>query len=253
MKIDLKDVTFNIPFKKDSEERLENAVTIVKYIQKYFDTNIIVSEQDDTKKFPDMDGVKHIFLQTSNNILLRTTMLNNMCKLSSTPFVANYDTDVLFKETQYVTAVDMLRKTDKAGVFPYGGRFLNYINNERRKIIDTLSLDGMEEGNGHLIHPSSVGGAIIWNKQKFIKGGMENENFKSWGFEDNERMSRFIKLGYAIGRTDGILYHLSHPVSLNSSNTKHIAYSNNHFELAKVNNMTKEKLEEYINTWSWNK
>jgi hypothetical protein len=253
MKINLKDVTFNIPFKKDSDERLENIITIIRYIQKYFDTNIIVCEQDETRNFPEMEGVKYFFLPASNYILLRTAMLNKMCKLSNTPFIANYDTDVVFPVNQYVSAMEALKQNLVDGIFPYNGRFMNYIGQERRTIIDTLSLENMTEAQGHLNHPSSVGGAIFWNKQKFIEGGMENENFKAWGFEDNERVTRFTKLGYRIGRVDGILFHLNHPTSQNSSNTNHQAYIDNQIECNKVASMTVPMLRQYVNSWPWTK
>lgn len=253
MKIDLKDVTFTIPFKKDSDERLENILTIIKYLQKYFDTNIIVAEQDDVRKFPTVDGIEYVFFPATNYLMLRTTLLNKMCKMTKTPYIANYDTDVIFTVDQYVQAVNGLRSNVVDGVFPYAGRFMNYIGAERQRIISTLSLDGITEANGHLNHPNSVGGALIWNKQKFIEGGMENENFKSWGFEDNERMVRFTRLGYRIGRVAGILYHLNHPVSQNSSNTQHKAYNDNQIECNKVASMGIEQLKQYVKSWNWTK
>lgn len=253
MKIDLKDITFTIPFKKDTDERLENITTIIKYLQKYFDTNIIVAEQDDTRKLPNIDGIEYVFFPTTNYIMLRTTLLNKMCKMVRTPFVANYDTDVLFNVNQYVEAISALRANAVDAVFPYNGRFMNYIGQERSKIITNLSLDGILESHGHLNHPNSVGGALFWNKQRFIEGGMENENFKSWGFEDNERMIRFGKLGYRIARVNGILYHLNHPVSQNSSNTQHKAYNDNQIECNKVASMSVEQLKQYIKSWNWTK
>lgn len=249
--IDMMDLTFTIPFKKDSDERLENILTIIKYLKKYFNTNILVCEQDDTRKFPQVDGIRYEFIQSANYIMLRTQLLNKMVKMANTPFIANYDTDVIFTPEQYILALNILRDNTSDGVFPYDGRFFNFINEFRRSIIDRLDISGLTDIHGHLNHPQSVGGAIFWNKQKFIEGGMENENFKSWGFEDTERACRFTKLGYRIARVSGILYHLNHPVSSNSSNTRHNEYNMNQQEYYKVHNMNKIQLREYVNTWEW--
>ena len=253
MKIDLKDITFTIPFKKDTDQRLENLLTIINYLKKYFITNIMVWEQDSERKFPEIEDVKYNFIKTSDYILLRTKMLNDMCKKSSTPFIANYDTDVILPIQQYVNAISLLRKKQADAVFPYGGGFYNFIGENRKFIIDNVSIGSLTEHNGHLNHPQSVGGVLLWNKQKYIEGGMENENFKSWGYEDNERVIRFTKLGYNIVRIPGILYHLDHPTSVNSSNTHHQAYYENQQEFMKINNMHPSLLRSYVNSWPWTK
>lgn len=253
MKYDLSDLTFTIPFKKDTEQRLENVIAVINYLKKYFITNIMVCEQDSTRNFPEIENIEYEFIQTNNYLLLRTQMLNNMCKKSKTPFIANYDTDVILPVNQYVSAIELLRQNIADGVYPYGGGFYNFIGHERRYIIDNLSVGELTEKNGHLNHPQSVGGALFWNKKKYIEGGMENENFKSWGFEDNERIIRFLKLGYNMQRIPGIIYHLDHPTSENSSNTKHQAYFENQLEFQKVSNMSSPQLRQYVNSWGWNR
>lgn len=250
---DIRDITFTIPFRKDSDERLENLLTVIKYLKKYFDTNILVCEQDDSRKFPEVDGVEYEFIPTGDYKLLRTQLLNKMARMAKTPYIANYDTDVILKPEQYVDSVRALRENIYDGVFPYDGRFFNFITDIRRAIIDRLDVSEITDGHGHINHPNSVGGALFWNKQKFIEGGMENENFKSWGWEDTERACRFAKLGYRLGRVQGILYHLNHPTSQNSSNTNHAPYQENQAEYYKVARMSKQELQAYVNSWTWNK
>jgi hypothetical protein len=104
---------------------------------------------------------------------------------------------------------------------------------------------------GGCYNPNSVGGAIFYNKNKFIEYGMENENFISWGFEDIERGFRANMLGLKIARVAGILYHLNHPTSDNSSNVRHKAYIDNNRELNRVQSMNKFELQQYIKTWTW--
>ena len=40
---------------------------------------------------------------------------------------------------------------------------------------------------------------------------MENEDFYGWGLEDGERHYRWLSFGYRIYRSEGCLFHLSHP------------------------------------------
>ena len=46
MKRDLKDCTFIVPIRIESNDRLRNVITVLCYIASNFDTNIIVKEVD---------------------------------------------------------------------------------------------------------------------------------------------------------------------------------------------------------------
>jgi hypothetical protein len=44
---------------------------------------------------------------------------------------------------------------------------------------------------------------------------MENEHFYGWGQEDAERYYRLLNLDYKVFRSNGSLYHLTHPRDIN--------------------------------------
>lgn len=255
--IDLSDVTFLIPFKKDSDERLRNINVIIKYLTKYFKTNISIIENDINQNFL-LDGldispskINYEFRKSDNYIFHRTKLLNDMAKNCKTSIISLYDTDVIFKIKQYINTVELLRSGTFDVVFPYDGRFINYDGNILNQILNTLDVETIEESQGGCYNPNSVGGSIFFNKHKFIEYGMENENFISWGFEDTCRAVRIQKLSLKCARVSGILYHLNHPTSVNSSNTKHKAYYDNYYEYQKVLSMSTEQLKQYIKTWNW--
>lgn len=257
MLYDLTDVSFLIPFKKDSDERVRNLNFVLSYLGKYFKTNIFIIEHDTQQNFS-LDNtiigenkIDYQFIKSENYIFHRTKLLNLMAKKSKTQFICLYDLDVVFKIQQYLKCVEALRANVCDMVFPYSGPFINYNGEILNKILQEVSVESVLESEGGNYNPNSVGGAIFFNKQKFIECGMENEHFISWGFEDLCRVSRNGKLGMRIARVDGILYHLNHPVSDNSSNTKHGAYNTNHQEYAKVANMSPDELRRYVNTWAW--
>lgn len=251
MTLEFKDVTFTIPFRYDSEERLRNIRTIISYLNKYFETNIIVCEESNERKFTDSGKFEYIHIQTDNQYMHRTKCLNIMAKMAKTPFIVNYDTDVLLPIRQYIESVFALREDKFDMIYPYSGKFINYIPPQLDTIINNISLDGITEESGHVIHPSSVGGAVFWNKSKFISGGMENENFISWGYEDNERLVRFTRLGLRVHRVSGSAYHLNHPSSINSANTSSDAYKRNEQEFHKINGMDATAIRNYMKTWQW--
>lgn len=252
MRHDLMDVTFNIPIRYDTEHRIQNINLITDYLLHHFDTHIIVMEQDSTPKFDYIkDKVKYVFVQNCDPHLHRTKCLNDMCKMSVTKYVVNYDADVLLRVHQYLDAVSLLRSSQADFVYPYAGKFME-CNRDRffNQIVETKSVEWINENDLHCNHPQSVGGAIFWNKQKFIDVGMENESFKSWGWEDGERFIRATKLGLVCARTSGILYHMDHHRLADSTqNNPH--YINNMTEFNKVRYMSVPDITSYIKTWKW--
>jgi hypothetical protein len=255
--INLKDLTFTIPIRIDTPERSRNLVTTIKYINKHFDTNIMVYEEslspvvDKLLSDNNITNVKYKHIQTTSSLFRRTHLLNLMAVECTTPYIANYDADILLKLSQYEYAMELLRSGQSEMIYPYNGRFINLIDETLEKVVAQLDVENIQESDGHLIHPNSLGGVIIWKKSKFMQIGMENENFVSWGWEDNARLSVAMKLGVKISRVDGCLFHMHHPVSENSSNTKHQAYMDNQREFLKVNNMSPTELLKYIGSWSW--
>lgn len=252
--IDLKDVTFTIPIRIDTLERSRNLRTSVAYLNKHFDTNILVCEESSISQVPSiLNGLKYNYshIQTNDPLMRRTKILNIMAKAANTPIVVNYDADVFFKISQYIAAAEKIRSGAVDMVYPYNGRFIDLVEPFISRIVNNLDVEGIHEHNGQCIHPSSLGGAVMWNKSKFIEIGMENENCISWGFEDNERLARAMKTGCRVSRTEGCLFHLHHPASANSANPDNPAYKNNQIEFNKVNNMNSQQLRDYIKTWSW--
>ena len=247
----MKDLTFTIPFRYDSEDRLRNLRTIIAYINKHFDTNIHVMEESNERRFHDSGKFQYTFIQTNDPYMHRTKCLNMMAKMSATPFIVNYDTDVLLPIRQYIESIFLLRNNSYDMIFPYDGRFINFVPPFLDKIVADISLDGITEKNGHMIHPMSVGGSIFWNKSKFFEIGGEVEYCKSWGYEDNIRNIIANRLGLRVHRVSGILYHLNHPSSINSANTSSEQYRRNEAEFHKINGMDANMIRNYIKTWPW--
>lgn len=254
LKIDLSDLTFCIPVRIDSNDRLENLELIVDYLKHHFETKIIVYEDDTVSKLvgtglPEKVD-KFIFKENTSGKFHRTKILNDCFKLADTKFVANYDTDVLFVPGAYVAAIDRLRKGLCDFIFPYDGKFREVSRDKIPQIREKMNVDWVDIKDTNWIHDSSVGGAIFCNKESYKKSGYENENFLQWGFEDNERIHRWVTLGMKIERTSNWLVHLEHFRSTNSS-PHNESYQNNQMEFINVSRMDRENLKRYIGSWNW--
>jgi predicted glycosyltransferase involved in capsule biosynthesis len=253
-KIDLLDTTFTIPIKIEHSDRERNLKIVVDYISATFNTNIIICEQD-TDVAPELlkeYSIQYIKTSRDDGLIHRTRQLNIMAKMANTPFIVNYDADVLLLPNQIIESIKALKENKKVIVSPYGGPCYDVPTRFHSRILEEKSLEFIDIKHCGLMNPNSVGGAVFWNKDEFIDGGMENERFISWGYEDNERFSRYKKLGYNLVRIPGVLYHLNHHRTPNS-NHQHKFYTNNQSLFNKIDRMSKQQLVDEINTWSWKK
>lgn len=252
--IDLQDITFMIPVFKDSVDRIENLELNLCLLQRWFKTNIMVMEQGG-QAFEYLD--KFIdYYPIADKKFHRTRMLNTMTSWAKTEFVANWDADVIIPPMQILVSVMMLRDGIDV-VYPYNGLFARVPRDQWYKRIAKCFDPGIFgntpfKGTNSIEDLPSVGGAIFFNKEKFIDGGMENENFISYGPEDAERFERFTKLGFVVKRTDGKLFHVDHWNGVNSS-TRNPYIENNRAEWHKIKAMTREELIAYVKTWEWSK
>ena len=253
-KIDLSDVCFTIPVAYDHQDRKENLDLCIAILKRNFDCEISVYEQSKSEEakfsYLKVDSFSHI----KTDKFHRTKMLNEMAMETDKPIVFNWDADVIISPLQIYTAVEMLRN-DFDMVYPYAWAFARIPRNTwfvRIRDYEDIGMVGDTRFNGMNISDAvSLGGAVGFKRSSFIEGGMENENFISYGAEDVERKVRFEKLGYKIGRTLGQnMYHINHYVGPNSS-PNHPDFANNDREFNKVNAMSKEELKEYVKTFKW--
>jgi hypothetical protein len=224
-----------MPVSIDSEDREQNKCIVYNYLYSYFDTNIIVGN-------PMINGKFH-----------RTKWLNEETQKATTPYVINYDCDILTPPLQLWLAIEALRNGTVDMVYPYDGRFARVprtwvtpiIKYNDVGIFQNTEFVGCRKGDA-----ASVGGVIAYRKDKFIESGGENEKMVSYAPEDTERFYRWNKLGYKVLRIQGCCYHIDHQITTNSS-TSHPDYDNNEKELAFVKSLTEIELRDYVQTWGY--
>jgi hypothetical protein len=252
-KLNLTDTTFTIPVHYDHLDRRQNLDLSVCMLQRSFDTEIIIMEQGGTAFEYMAEWAKYCTIDT--DAFHRTRMLNEMAEMATTPIIVNWDCDVIIPPMQIWLAAEALRNGADM-VYPYDGRFARVPRNpwfnkiEQRLDIGIVINTTFKGKSGGGMAISSVGGAVMFNKDSFIDGGMENENMVSYAPEDCERYDRFKLLGYKVERIAGSLYHIDHWCGPNS-NSRNPLFKANHAELDKIRLMDKDQLREYVDTWGW--
>ena len=251
-KIPLQDLTFTIPLYYDHEHRKENLGLVLYLLQSSIDANYIFCEQGGRHfQYTEQWGK---YMTLDSDVFHRTKMLNDMAYASRTPYIANWDADVIIPTAQILAAVTELR-TGADMVFPYDGRFARMRRADWWQRVQGARDIGVVRDatfKGRTPDHNSVGGAVMWNKESFIDGGMENQKFISFGPEDCERHDRFKTLGYDIRRVRGSLFHMDHFVGPNSS-PRNPHFAENAKEIEKIRALCGDRLAllAYIDTWPW--
>jgi hypothetical protein len=236
--------TYIICVRIDSPERINNLDFCINFLQTNFSPKIILVEEDETSKVENRyTGIQYIFIKSLFPIFHRTRLLNKAVnELLDTPYFCLYDMDVFIDPEIYIQAVEHLKQYSV--VYPFSGKFYDipqkYNQNKALRSSDIIEQDKV------LLNGDSLGGAVFFRTTDFIKGGMENEFFLGWGYEDNERYIRFGKLGFKIKRMDNPIYHFTHPRGMNSSGTNPNVWTNR-AESEKIERMTKTELIRYVN------
>lgn len=261
MKIDLKDATFIVPIRIESDDRLRNVITTLCFLLSNFDTNIIVHEVDKESIFNkdalpqikeylenDISSITHIFEQSDSPSFHRQRVLNDMLMKANTSVVVNYDCDILLPIESYVSAYNLLLSKESDIVYPYGyGDYQKQIFADDELVTDFLNHDfdfKILEAKSK-IFMSQYGFVQFFNRQVYIDGGMENENFVAYAPEDVERFYRFTTLGYNVSRVESLVYHLEHKRTENSWFNNPYMQSNND-EWEKIQKMNNEEIKNYI-------
>jgi hypothetical protein len=267
-KIDLSNATFIVPIRLESDDRLRNVITSLCYILANFKTNVIVHEVDSESVFAEsalpqitefLDGdvgdLKHIFEQSDAPSFHRQRVLNDMIMMSTTKVVVNYDCDVLLPRETYQHAYEIINNDHADVIYPYGDgnwQYQVFADDELVTEFLTNDFDMRILNKKSKVYMSKYGFCQFFNRDVYIEGGLENENFVAYAPEDVERYHRFTTLGYRVGRVPDWVYHLEHSRTPNSwVNNPHMQENNAEWE--NIRKMQPNELREYITSQEYYK
>ena len=267
-KHNLIDTTFIIPVKIESDDRLRNAITVCCFLLSKFDTNILIKEVNSEPVFEnealpqikefigDISNISYYFEKESDNSFFhKTRYFNELLSKCNTDVVSAYDIDVLLPVSTYLKAEKMC-KGEYDLVYPFGFGTQEHQVKWQKKVFasEELVSDFLNQNFDFSIFENHSqkdraqwGHAQFFKRTSYIEGGMENENFKAWGPEDEEKHYRFPKLGYNIGRVIDWVYHLEHSRGDDSERTN-IYFHDNLKLMEDIRSLSEEELKNYYNT-----
>lgn len=223
------DLTFLIPTRIESEDRLRNIISSVSYLLRHIPAKVIVKEVSgretfkfraipEIRKHANIENLTYLFEENNEPLFCKSKVLNDLIVAADTKVVANYDADCILPISSYHHAYGAINDGQADVVYPYGcgvyqwrAEYNMNIYNEFVNSLDTSVLD-----KNKTLSNSTIGWTQFINRQKYIDCYMMNENFISWGCEDDEFYYRMSLLGNRIARIDDYVYHLEHSRTHNS-------------------------------------
>ena len=256
----IENTTFIVPLRIESTDRLRNVIVSTCYLLDNTDAQVIIKEVDTASTFavsalPQIrecvgaraENLKHVFEESKDEVFHRTRILNDMTMMADTPVVVNYDCDILLPLTSYEESEKLIMDGTYDVVYPYGDgnwQYQVFADDDlvSRFINEEYKLSVLREKSK--VYDAKYGFCQFFNRQKYIEGGLENEHFIAYGYEDNERWYRFNTMGYHVGRLDAHVYHLEHARTANSWFTNpYIQQNKDLYE--RIQGMNREELHEY--------
>lgn len=252
-KSDFTDITFLIPVLIDSKDRARNLFLVTDFVNKHFDTNILVVEQNAQLSPSILKGYSNIeyFFVESFERIRKSRIINVGIEKIKTPFLVIQDCDIVARPFQYMFAAELLRNNSADAVLPYDHITWEIMKEDINTIYPIYDFSIIDNFHMRNITPPNygptIGGIVFYNRSKLIQTGMYNEKFTGWGNEDDEIYYRFRTLGYRWTRIGGDIYHLSH-----WRDSTQMGYGpGNQEEYRRIAQMNKEQLEKEIMTWKW--
>jgi predicted glycosyltransferase involved in capsule biosynthesis len=209
-----------IPFKYDSKNRLENILELLSYSKNYWNfSEIIVVEMDESPKIINLipNWCKYIFCKEESEVWSRSKRINLGLSLVKNDILMILDSDVIvdWSVVEYLVNEIKNNKLDAATPFENLYHVSRKIIPDMREKININSY--LENNKEHISRIFQVNGACFLTKTNIFKHirGM-NELFLGWGLEDDELITRYLKLGYRYARVKGYnAIHINHERTIN--------------------------------------
>jgi len=222
-------LTFLIPTRIETEDRLRNIISSVSYLLAHVPAKVIVKEVSgrDTFKFRALPEIKkrvsvenltYLYEENNDPLFCKSKVLNDLIVAADTKVVANYDADCILPISSYHQAYGLINDNEADVVYPYGCGVYQWKADYNMQIYDEFisKLDTSVLDRSKTLSNSTIGWTQFINRQRYIDCYMMNENFISWGCEDDEFYFRMSTLGNRIARVDNYVYHLEHGRTHNS-------------------------------------
>jgi hypothetical protein len=253
------DLSFVIPIRVDTPDRLENCGAILRFLTRYFpDSEIQLVEQDlHTQTGSLREMFPHVVwhFEADAGYFSRGRAINTGLLKATRRVVCAYDTDILIDPRALRTSCKLILENRWPIVIPFNLIFVEVSGERRAALIDSLDIQGLCAITrlSHVprqpeIASRILSGAIMaCDRETVLMEGGYNRKMVSYGWEDIEFFKRFEKLGYYSYMLSSFnLIHLDHRRGPDSRVNE--MYDVNKREFDRVVRMSPAELRAYVDT-----
>lgn len=243
-------VTFTIPVRIDSPDRLANLLAVVRLLRSSYPSRIVVGGEHPAQLRSILPSTVEV-VEVPNDEALpfhHTRATNTMARMATTPALINIETDIVIPPLQLRAAVEAVLRDEADHVLPFD-HAVDVRREERTSFARGPVTAMLADGRTRWSWPV-IGGCVVWRRAAFQRVGMENEHLIAWGLDDDERMARSQALGVRHLRVPGPLFHLQHERGPDSS-ARPVYSTSNDAVLARIRAMSPAALAGEVASWPW--
>ena len=255
-------------YKRDSDDREINLKILLDFYKKHYENYEIIIMTDTVTHF------QLINLENYSNVevfVVDSDLPHNWNKMKAynrgvpntmyENLIFN-DVDVIFDPACLKESLELLSKDNEKVILPNDGhcicvkesgrdKFKQLLDYEYLyKLIDHNNYNQLNFENDNILigSLSAPGGGFIMKKRVVYNCNGFNPNFEGWGFEDDETLLRFNKMGYTVCRLVGVkpMFHMNHSNAIRETN---VNYKTNENIYKFVSKLDSKLLHLYSNTW----
>lgn len=255
----MRELTFIIPIRVDTEDRVDNGLTVLRFIQMHFpQSEVLLMEQDSKIR---TERIVEAFPAVQRNFELnpgrfsKSLAVNTGIALSTRELICMCDTDILLHPDALRRAVQIISKNSGCVVIPHNRIFMDVSGALKTEIAKTLDMEKFGRVRSFSNAPVRAGlelrdcngGIFLAKKEVLILSGGLNKKMISYGWEDTEFIRRLDKLGYyTFMLPEYNLVHLDHRRGPDSQINE--MFDINRAEFKKIDAMNRHQLQLYVET-----
>lgn len=241
----------------DSTDRLRNAERCLTYLLTRFEGLRLIIREDGKK--PQVEAlltkdeirkhgsrVRYSFAEDHSPIFHRTKRLNECLRQVETPITIIHDIDVILPVESMIEAQRMILEEGFSVVTPFTNppgctdvpqKYADWM------LSDSSSWEKLVKACRN--HFAGNGFSLFVATKQYADRGGENEDFVSYGPEDDARLYSHTRLGMRYGRVQGRVFHMEHVRGANSSPLNPM-FSRNVGVFNTMKLMTRDQLAEHF-------
>lgn len=231
----LSKTTFILHFRRDTDDRVHNLLTILKFLHTIEIGEIIIVNDDKT-----IDPIHKTIIETYPNVRIlflenhdefrKSEAFNQGAKHSNNNILCFYDVDILVDPKFLEWAQNEILEGIADHVYPYNGLFIDI---QKKFFPQIYAFDfsimltelserhiGWSNENLAIASTNSPGGICMISKTAFDRIGGFDPHFVGWGYEDTDFICRSRKINRVkhLPDKDAICWHLHHDNAVRTEN-----------------------------------